>query len=295
MNLLSSLWSVIVVLKNKCAHNYPQTSLWAISLGKNQISRFRSTQTTPKSDILLISSKPESVCETEVFHCHLHNFHSNSKKHFRSRSLVVFVCGLSLSLSDISPSKRMSSYGGGNGFYYGNHYVDLCLNPQSLNVTSSPVIIKCEDVPRSEPLIKREELVKVSQVKCESEAAVIKEEIDTNEQGDDPSEHNGPEVDIMINNVVSSFNVRCHLNLRQIALNGVNVEYRRENGVSSFMTIIYIFIKYEYLCFNYLEMHFPNLHLYILCYVHICIIINITVIYFISIVIPVAPVTCNES
>lgn len=166
----------------------------------------------------------------------------------RDRLLCLFV----VSLSDISPSKRMSSYGGGNGFYYGNHYVDLCLNPQSLNVTSSPVIIKCEDVPRSEPLIKREELVKVSQVKCESEAAVIKEEIDTNEQGDDPSEHNGPEVDIMINNVVSSFNVRCHLNLRQIALNGVNVEYRRENGVSSFMTIIYIFIKYEYLCFNYL-------------------------------------------
>ncbi|KAI5741926.1 hypothetical protein M8J77_001225 [Diaphorina citri] len=40
-----------------------------------------------------------------------------------------------------------------------------------------------------------------------------------------------PEVDIIINNVVCSFSVRCHLNLRQIALNGVNVEYRRENGM----------------------------------------------------------------
>ena len=39
------------------------------------------------------------------------------------------------------------------------------------------------------------------------------------------------EVDIVINNVVSSFNVRCHLNLRDIALNGVNVEYRKENGM----------------------------------------------------------------
>ncbi len=41
-----------------------------------------------------------------------------------------------------------------------------------------------------------------------------------------------PEVDIVINNVVASFNVRCHLNLRDIALRGLNVEYRRENGAS---------------------------------------------------------------
>ncbi|XP_063236582.1 TATA box-binding protein-like 1 [Bacillus rossius redtenbacheri] len=40
-----------------------------------------------------------------------------------------------------------------------------------------------------------------------------------------------PEIDIVINNVVCSFSVRCHLNLRQIALNGANVEYRRENGM----------------------------------------------------------------
>ncbi|KAM8716973.1 hypothetical protein ACLKA7_003787 [Drosophila subpalustris] len=41
----------------------------------------------------------------------------------------------------------------------------------------------------------------------------------------------GPELDIVINNVVCSFSVRCHLNLRLIALNGSNVEYRRENGM----------------------------------------------------------------
>lgn len=44
-------------------------------------------------------------------------------------------------------------------------------------------------------------------------------------------QENEPEIDIVINNVVCSFSVRCHLNLRQIALNGVNVEYRRENGM----------------------------------------------------------------
>lgn len=46
-----------------------------------------------------------------------------------------------------------------------------------------------------------------------------------------PPDDDTPEIDIMINNVVCSFSVRCHLNLRQIALNGVNVEFRRENGM----------------------------------------------------------------
>lgn len=46
-----------------------------------------------------------------------------------------------------------------------------------------------------------------------------------------PPEPETPELDIVINNVVCSFSVRCHLNLREIALNGSNVEYRRENGM----------------------------------------------------------------
>ena len=40
------------------------------------------------------------------------------------------------------------------------------------------------------------------------------------------------ELDVVINNVVCSFSVRCHLNLRDIALRGLNVEYRKESGVS---------------------------------------------------------------
>ncbi len=47
-----------------------------------------------------------------------------------------------------------------------------------------------------------------------------------------------PEVDIVINNVVCSFSVRCHLNLRDIALRGLNVEYRKENGVSQALAIV---------------------------------------------------------
>lgn len=40
-----------------------------------------------------------------------------------------------------------------------------------------------------------------------------------------------PVIDIAINNVVAAFSVRCHLDLKYIALNGDNVEYRRENGM----------------------------------------------------------------
>ena len=41
-----------------------------------------------------------------------------------------------------------------------------------------------------------------------------------------------PEVDIVINNVVSSFNTRCHLNLKRVATEGMNVIYKRDQGVS---------------------------------------------------------------
>lgn len=46
-----------------------------------------------------------------------------------------------------------------------------------------------------------------------------------------PVEADAPVIDIVINNVVCSFSVRCHLNLRHIAMSAANVEYRRENGM----------------------------------------------------------------
>lgn len=52
-----------------------------------------------------------------------------------------------------------------------------------------------------------------------------------NECEQQPNNDEGPEIDIVINNVVCSFSVRCHLNLREIALSGANVEYRKENGM----------------------------------------------------------------
>lgn len=60
---------------------------------------------------------------------------------------------------------------------------------------------------------------------------VPKVEEDVDESSKEEVKEESPEVDIVINNVVCSFSVRCHLNLKEIALNGSNVEYRRENGM----------------------------------------------------------------
>lgn len=56
----------------------------------------------------------------------------------------------------------------------------------------------------------------------------MQHDVEIEEDADDT-----PEVDIHISNVVCNFSTRCHLNLRQIATNGMNVEYRREQGVVS--------------------------------------------------------------
>lgn len=40
-----------------------------------------------------------------------------------------------------------------------------------------------------------------------------------------------PKLNISISNVVTNFSVESHLNLRYLALNGSNIEYRRENGM----------------------------------------------------------------
>lgn len=63
-------------------------------------------------------------------------------------------------------------------------------------------------------------------------------------------EEETPEVDINISNVVCNFSTRCHLNLRTIATNGINVEYKREQGVC-------IWINYLICFFGFLNSIFP--------------------------------------
>jgi len=40
-----------------------------------------------------------------------------------------------------------------------------------------------------------------------------------------------PVIDIVISNVVSTFNSKCHLNLKRLATEGMNVVYKRDQGV----------------------------------------------------------------
>lgn len=40
-----------------------------------------------------------------------------------------------------------------------------------------------------------------------------------------------PQIDVAINNVVCTFSTRCHLNLRHVALNGYNVEFKKAQGM----------------------------------------------------------------
>jgi len=70
--------------------------------------------------------------------------------------------------------------------------------------------------------------IQQNEIKEEAENNLV---VDTNGGSAEPEE-DVPEIDIEISNVVCSFSVRCHLNLREIALKGANVEYRREQGVS---------------------------------------------------------------
>ncbi len=63
---------------------------------------------------------------------------------------------------------------------------------------------------------------------CQSDGLSSVEQV---QEPDQEQQSDEPVIDITINNVVCSFSVKSHLNLKQIAQNGFNVEYRRENGV----------------------------------------------------------------
>lgn len=71
----------------------------------------------------------------------------------------------------------------------------------------------------------------ISEVKEEVKESSRLEESEVPEEAEVPAEEPEPEIDIVISNVVSAFSVRCPLLLKDIALQGANVEYKRENGM----------------------------------------------------------------
>lgn len=95
-----------------------------------------------------------------------------------------------------------------------NHSVPPLIHQQTFKQT--PIVeVKQEeakDIPTDEQQPEEE---------TEVPAATVEEE----------NEEPEPEIDIVISNVVCAFSVRCQLALKDIALNGANVEYKRENGM----------------------------------------------------------------
>lgn len=75
-----------------------------------------------------------------------------------------------------------------------------------------------------------EKSVAPAKLEEEDKSAVEKSKV-PEEPGEVPAEEPEPEIDIVISNVVCAFSVRCPLTLKDIALNGANVEYKRENGM----------------------------------------------------------------
>lgn len=76
-----------------------------------------------------------------------------------------------------------------------------------------------------------EESVKSEVVKEEEKESLPSEEHDVPPAEVPEEENEEPEIDIVISNVVCAFSVRSKLSLKDIALQGANVEYKRENGM----------------------------------------------------------------
>lgn len=83
-------------------------------------------------------------------------------------------------------------------------------------------------MPQAEELANSESAVEAAKEAADDEETDVPVEAQVPvEENEEPE----PEIDIVISNVVCAFSVRCHLTLKDIALNGANVEYKRENGM----------------------------------------------------------------
>ena len=104
-----------------------------------------------------------------------------------------------------------------------NHNFSNLIHQQTNNNHSVPPLIHQQTF-KATPT----EVVKEVEKEIPVEEAPIEEpEVPAEEENEEPE----PEIDIVISNVVCAFSVRCQLALKEIALNGANVEYKRENGM----------------------------------------------------------------
>lgn len=87
------------------------------------------------------------------------------------------------------------------------------------------------------PLIHQQTFKETSEAVKEEVKDILADELAEEETevpaatAEDENEEPEPEIDIVISNVVCAFSVRCQLALKDIALQGANVEFKRENGM----------------------------------------------------------------
>lgn len=106
------------------------------------------------------------------------------------------------------------------------------MNNNHSSVTSVPPLIHQQTFYTNNISDKQEAVVAaVSETKEEFKEPPVEESQVPVEEEEVPAEEPEPEVDIVISNVVCAFSVRYPLQLRNIALNAANVEYKRENGM----------------------------------------------------------------
>lgn len=103
------------------------------------------------------------------------------------------------------------------GDHHHHHHQQLQIQKNS--DTESAVVSKVNDENSSAEVnaTEQQEIIETTEEVCEA--------VEASEEAEEP------EIDIVISNVVCAFNVRSHLTLKDIALHGANVEYKRENGM----------------------------------------------------------------
>lgn len=168
---------------------------------------FRSAATTSS-----ISSSPS---EASPHHQHLPHLVSNA-------SSLVYANGTAQPTAAAVPSAAVSKN------HHHHHQQQTVSESQTANNTTNAAHAdRTEDQTSATATShQQQDTCAITTVECKDQLA-SQQSVAAAAADEEPE----PEIDIVINNVVCSFSVRCHLNLRDIAQNGFNVEFRRENGM----------------------------------------------------------------
>lgn len=170
-------------------------------------------------DGLLEQSSGPSSSSAHPFLPHHHHFNSKINIYHSSNGQNGY--------SQVMISSNMKTIGDCDTVNNNNnnhHHLPHLVNYHTQTKQEEEAQSACNPVVQSE-----DEILPVVEINKET---IISDVVDLNVQSsNNGQEEEPPEIDIKISNVVSNFACRCHLNLKNIAMNGSNVVYKRQNGV----------------------------------------------------------------